>query len=56
MLYIVRGRMKDSTTGADIGPLNKTLDTRVIPALSDVEGVNSAEAYNSITGEAEMAR
>ncbi|MEZ4521360.1 MAG: hypothetical protein R3A46_06935 [Thermomicrobiales bacterium] len=51
MLYIVRGRMKESTTGADIGPINKTLDTELIPALERVQGVNSAEAYNSITGE-----
>jgi hypothetical protein len=51
MLYIVRVRMKESTTGADIGPLNKLLDTELLPALASVDGVNSAEGYNSITGE-----
>ena len=51
MLYIVRGRMKEATTGADIGALNRTLDTELIPAMEGVDGVNSAEAYNSITGE-----
>ena len=51
MLYIVRSRMKEATTGVDFGPLNRLLNQEIIPALSSVAGVNSAEAYNSITGE-----
>lgn len=51
MLYIVRSRMKESTTGADLGPMNRTIDEEALPALRNVDGVNAAQAYNSITGE-----
>ena len=54
MLYIIRTRMKESSTGADINALNRTIDAEVVPALTRIDGVRSAEAYNSISGELVM--
>ena len=51
MLYIIRTRMKETSTGADINELNRIIDEEVVPALVKIDGVNSVEAYNSITGE-----
>jgi hypothetical protein len=54
MLYLIRTRMKESSTGADINNLNRVIDDEVAPALMKIEGVRSVEAYNSITGELVM--
>lgn len=51
MLYITRSRYKESTTAQDVVALNKLIDDELIPALEKVEGVTSAQAYNSISGE-----
>ena len=51
MLYVTRGRYKESVKGEDLLEINKFTDTELIPAVEKVEGVRSAQAYNSITGE-----
>lgn len=51
MLYITRYRVKESVKSAQLPGVNKLMDTGTIPAVEKVEGVRSAKAYNSITGE-----
>ena len=51
MLYITRSRYKETATAQDIVAVNKLIDTEAIPAIEKIEGVNSAQGYNSFTGE-----
>ncbi len=51
MLYITRNRYKESVTAQNIPDINKLIDTEIIPAIENVDGVKSATAFNSITGE-----
>ena len=51
MLYITRNRVKESVKSEHLSGVNKLVDTEIIPAVEKVEGVRSAQAYNSITGE-----
>ena len=51
MLYITRSRVKESVKATELSAFNKLIDTQLIPAVQKVEGVRSATAYNSITGE-----
>jgi hypothetical protein len=51
MLYITRNRLKEHVGPADLGTINRLIDEELLPAVSKVEGVRSATAYNSITGE-----
>ena len=51
MLYITRSRYKESIKAENISEINKLIDTELIPPIEKVEGVQSAKAYNSITGE-----
>lgn len=51
MLYITRNRYKESVTAKNLPEINKLLDTEIIPVIESVDGVKSATAFNSITGE-----
>jgi hypothetical protein len=51
MLYITRSRVKESVTGEQLAEINRRIDTEAIPAIKQVEGVRSVQAYNSIAGE-----
>jgi hypothetical protein len=51
MLYITRNRMKEALKPEDLIAINKLIDDEVVPAVTNVEGVHSAQAFNSITGE-----
>ena len=51
MLYVTRSRVKESLKSEDLSEVNKLIDTEIIPVVGKVEGVQSAQAYNSITGE-----
>jgi hypothetical protein len=51
MLYITRQRLKEDVGPKDLGTINRLIDEEMIPAVTKVEGVRSATAYNSITGE-----
>ena len=51
MLYITRNRLKEHVGPEHLGTINRLIDEELIPAVSKVEGVRSATAYNSITGE-----
>ena len=51
MLYISRSRVKESVAAEQLSEVNKLIDTEIIPAVVKVEGVRSAQAYNSIAGE-----
>ena len=51
MLYVTRSRYKDAVKARDLLEINKLIDTEIIPAVEKVEGMRSAQAYNSIAGE-----
>lgn len=51
MLYITRSRVKESVKSEHLAGVNKIIDTEILPALEKVEGIRSARAFNSITGE-----
>jgi hypothetical protein len=51
MLYITRNRIKENVGPKDLGAINRFIDEELVPAVTKVEGVRSAAAYNSITGE-----
>ena len=51
MLYVTRFRYKEFVKAGDLGEINKLIDTGIIPAVEKVEGMRSAQAYNSIAGE-----
>ncbi len=51
MLYTTRFRVKESVTPAQAGEVNRVLDTKVIPAVLKVEGVNTFDVYQSNNGE-----
>jgi hypothetical protein len=51
MLYITRSRVKELVTSAHLAQVNELIDTEIVPAVEEVEGVRSAQAFNSITGE-----
>ena len=51
MLYITRNRVKESVKSEHFAKVNKLVDAEIIPAVEKVDGVRSAQAYNSITGE-----
>ena len=53
-MYITRSRYKESIKAENIPEINKLLDNEIIPAIEKVEGVQSAKAYNSITGEVNL--
>lgn len=51
MLYTTRFRVKESVTPAESGEVHRVLDTKVIPAVLKVEGVNAFDVYQSNNGE-----
>ena len=51
MIYLARLRLKDSATVADFPKINQQLDEAALPALRKSEGVQAAQAYNSIHGD-----
>jgi hypothetical protein len=51
MLYSVRFRLKESLQPQEMAEVNKLIDTKIIPAVEKVDGVRSAQFYQSITGE-----
>ena len=51
MLYTVRFRLKESLLPKDMVDLNRRIDTKIIPAATAVEGVQSMTGYQSINGE-----
>ncbi len=51
MLYITRSRYKERVEAGQLAEINQLIDGEILPAIQRVEGVRSAQAYNSITGE-----
>jgi hypothetical protein len=51
MLYLTRSRQKESMRPEQLAELNGLIDTEIIPAIRDIQGVRSVQAYNSINGE-----
>ncbi|MBI4641057.1 MAG: hypothetical protein HY731_10200, partial [Candidatus Tectomicrobia bacterium] len=50
MIYLVRSRLKDSATLADLPTINKLID-ETLPMIERVQGVRAARAYNSFNGD-----
>ena len=50
MIYLVRLRLKDSATVADLPTINKLID-EAISVIEQIQGVRAARAYNSFHGE-----
>ena len=51
MLYTTRFRLKESLTPKDMVEVNRLIDTKIIPAANNVEGVRSSACYQSSNGE-----
>ncbi len=51
MLYTTRFRLKESLTPKDMVEVNRLIDTKIIPAANNVEGVRSSASYQSSNGE-----
>ena len=51
MLYSTRSRLKESLSQEEIARAHEILDTKVIPAVLQVEGVNSFDVYQASNGE-----
>lgn len=51
MFYITQFRYKESVSATGLAEANKYIDTELLPAAKAVQGVRSAQSYNSISGE-----
>ena len=51
MIYITRFRIKESVQPTETAEVHKLFDTKIIPAVEGVEGVRSAQVFQSFNGE-----